>query len=129
MEVSVADITNNSQALQGVHTTGGVVYIQPGKTVQVELANGEQEHVAGLSFLDVKGDAPKTAAKSVKPVKPAAPLADDAPKTADEVLAMASDKDVQFLTFKAAATKLLGDKTPAKKDEIVIALEDLATQP
>jgi hypothetical protein len=51
------------------------------------------------------------------------------PKTAQEVLAMANDPSVQFMTFKAAAAKLLGEKTPSKKDEIVAALEELATQP
>lgn len=54
---------------------------------------------------------------------------DDQPKTAAEVLAMANDPNVQFMSFKSAASKLLGDKTPAKKDEIVAALEDLATKP
>ncbi|MDX0610770.1 hypothetical protein GOC90_25440 [Sinorhizobium medicae] len=50
------------------------------------------------------------------------------PKTAAEVLKMATDGS-QFMAFKAAATKLLGDKTPANKADIVAALEDLATQP
>ena len=50
-------------------------------------------------------------------------------KTAAEVLEMAKDPNVQFMSFKAAAAKLLGDKTPGKKDEIIAALEDLATQP
>ncbi|TRD06846.1 MULTISPECIES: hypothetical protein [unclassified Mesorhizobium] len=47
-------------------------------------------------------------------------------KSATEVLAMA---DGNFMAFKSAATKLLGDKTPDKKAEIVAALEELATQP
>ncbi|TRC78519.1 hypothetical protein FJV80_24565 [Mesorhizobium sp. WSM4310] len=47
-------------------------------------------------------------------------------KSATEVLAMA---DGNFMAFKSAATKLLGDKTPDKKAEIVAALEDLATKP
>lgn len=50
-------------------------------------------------------------------------------KSVTEVLAMANDPNVQFMSFKSAASKLLGDKTPAKKDEIVAALEDLATKP
>ncbi|MDP9630078.1 UNVERIFIED_ORG: hypothetical protein J2W85_002139 [Ensifer adhaerens] len=50
-------------------------------------------------------------------------------KSATEVLAMANDPNVQFMSFKSAASKLLGDKTPAKKDEIVAALEELATNP
>ncbi|TPN44448.1 hypothetical protein FJ981_28035 [Mesorhizobium sp. B1-1-4] len=47
-------------------------------------------------------------------------------KTAGDVLALA---DGNFMAFKSAAAKLLGDKTPSKKDEIVAALEDLATTP
>jgi len=54
---------------------------------------------------------------------------DDQPKTAAEVLAMGNDPTVPFMTFKAAATKVLGDETPATKAEIVAALEDKATQP
>lgn len=42
----------------------------------------------------------------------------DAPTAAD-VLAMA---DGNFMAFKSAAKKILGDDTPAKKDEIVAAL-------
>lgn len=124
----MTDITNNSQALQGVNTTGGVVYVQPGKTATVDLAEGEYEHVSGLSFLSVSGDAPK-AEKPVKAPKAEKTPADDTPKTPAEVLAMAADKDIPFLSFKASATKLLGEKTPAKKDEIILALEELATRP
>lgn len=47
-------------------------------------------------------------------------------KTAAEVLQLA---DGQFMTFKSGASKLLGDKTPATKAEIIAALEELATQP
>lgn len=50
-------------------------------------------------------------------------------RTPEEVLAMAEDATVPFMTFKAAAAKLLGDQTPAKKDDIVAALMELATQP
>lgn len=48
-------------------------------------------------------------------------------KSAAEVLALA--ETAHFMTFKAEATKLLGDKTPGSKAEIVAALEDLATKP
>lgn len=47
-------------------------------------------------------------------------------KSPADVLAMA---DGNFMAFKSAASKLLGDKTPDKKAEIVAALEELATQP
>jgi hypothetical protein len=72
-------------------------------------------------------------AKPAKPTKPAKQpenlLTPEEPKTALEVLAMATADGVPFMTFKAAAAKLLGDKTPSKKDELIAALEDLATQP
>ncbi|WKL27044.1 hypothetical protein Q1M63_23160 [Sinorhizobium meliloti] len=45
------------------------------------------------------------------------------------MLEMAKDQNVQFMSFKSAAKKLLGEKTPSTKDEIVAALEELATQP
>lgn len=50
----------------------------------------------------------------------------DGTKTAAEVLALA---DGNFMAFKSAASKLLGDKIPDKKAEIVAALEELATKP
>ncbi|WP_276120375.1 hypothetical protein [Pararhizobium qamdonense] len=55
--------------------------------------------------------------------------ANEQPKSAAEVLAMATDPNVQFMSFKSAATKLLGEGTPANKAEIIAALEDLATKP
>jgi hypothetical protein len=51
----------------------------------------------------------------------AAPVIEGAP-TASDVLKMASD-GTPFPTFKAAASKLLGDATPSTKVEIIEALE------
>jgi hypothetical protein len=48
----------------------------------------------------------------------------DQPKTAAEVLAMATAEGVHFKTLEAEAKKVLGDKTP-----IVKALEELDTKP
>lgn len=53
---------------------------------------------------------------------------DDTPKTAVEVLAMAND-GTHFQTFRSEAHKLLGEATPGSKDEIVAALDALATDP
>ncbi|MET3648037.1 hypothetical protein [Phyllobacterium ifriqiyense] len=47
-------------------------------------------------------------------------------KTAQEVLELQTGN---FMTFKAEAKKLLGDQTPSNKEEIIAALEELATQP
>lgn len=70
----------------------------------------------------------KSTGKAGSTVKTKEPTA-DADKTAAEVLAMANDSNVEFMTFKAAARKILGEDTPATKAEIIAALEDKATQP
>lgn len=64
----------------------------------------------------------KTEGKTPVTNEPAAPA-----KTPAEVLALA--ETAHFMTFKAEATKILGDKTPGSKAEIVTALEELATKP
>lgn len=69
--------------------------------------------------LDHDGDGKKGGAK--KPVT--APKTDTAiPAGADDALAMAGGN---FMAFKSAARKVLGDAMPAKKPEIVAALEAL----
>ncbi len=112
-------VTNNSLALQGVRSKGRAVYIHPGETRDVDLEGVDLEKAKRLRFLKIEGVS-KAAASS---------LDGDGPKTALEVLEMAKDQNVQFMSFKSAAKKLLGDKTPATKDEIVAALEEMATQP
>lgn len=57
--------------------------------------------------------------KAAKTGEPAAAI----PTGAAEALALAGG---QFMTFRAAAKKVLGDALPAKKPEIVAALEALA---
>lgn len=44
---------------------------------------------------------------------------------AADVLQMADNPDVRFMTFKAAAREVLGDDTPSTKAEIVEALKAL----
>ena len=51
-------VTNNSKALQGVHTTDGVVYILPGKTKEVDLTPEGHKGASRLAFLSVEGKAP-----------------------------------------------------------------------
>jgi hypothetical protein len=111
-------ITNNSKALQGVRSKGRAVYIPPGETRDVDLEGVDLEKAKRLRFLKIEGVS-----------KAAANQDGDGPTTALEVLEMAKDQNVQFMSFKSAAKKLLGEKTPSTKDEIVAALEELATQP
>lgn len=117
-------ITNISPGPRGIHTLAGSVILNPGQTIEADLSEVEHEgskETGWFSFdgkadpLDHDGDGKKGGSLPNR--------------TPQEVLAMAEDSSVQFMTFKAAAAKLLGDKTPAKKDEIVIALMELATNP
>ena len=51
-------VTNNSKALQGVHTTDGVVYVLPGETKEVDLTPEGHKGASRLTFLSVEGKAP-----------------------------------------------------------------------
>jgi len=107
------------------------------EVTQKGVHDAKGQRVAVGDVIEVDGDT--VPAWLVNKVRPAGetsgkklvvnPAEGDSPKTALEVLEMAKDPNVQFMSFKAAANKLLGEKTPAKKDEIIAALEELATQP
>lgn len=115
-----AKITNTSKALQGVHTVDGLRFIEPGKSETLDVADDYVARVNKLPFLDAEwhGKAP---AKTVT-------LTDEV-KSAADVLAMFGDKSIPFMSARAEAAKLLGDAMPAKKPDIIAALEDLATRP
>ena len=51
-------VTNNSKALQGVHTKSGVQYIAPGESVDVEFTEAGLKGAKRLDFL-VVGEAKK----------------------------------------------------------------------
>lgn len=51
-------VTNNSKALQGVHTTDGVVYVLPGENKEVDLTPEGHKGASRLAFLSVEGKAP-----------------------------------------------------------------------
>ncbi|MBY2986382.1 hypothetical protein [Rhizobium leguminosarum] len=149
--------TNTQKGPRGLNAISGPVLVDPGQTVEVDVYAREQQHIEAAGWFDIDGsytDNPGTSAgPALKAVAAdtaseldglkkqladrdaeiaklkAKQQPDEEPKTAAEVLAMAADSNVQFMTFKSAAQKLLGEKTPAKKDEIIAALEDLATKP
>lgn len=148
-------VTNTQKGPRGVNTVNGPVLIEPGEAVEVDIFAREQAHIEASQWFEIDGDYTDDPIVGAWEVLTAtadntgselerlqALLADrdaelaklkaqqeEPPKTAAEVLEMAKDPAVQFMSFKAAAAKLLGDKTPAKKDEIIAALEDLATKP
>lgn len=107
------------KAPEGLNSTG--IYGKDGKEMPVGFELNLDDEPKGWAG---RFDIISGGTKGKEPV-----VAEDGDiKTAAEVLKMAAD-GTQFMTFKAAATKLLGDKTPANKAEIVAALEELATQP
>jgi hypothetical protein len=76
-----ATITNNSRALQGVHSVTGLVNIEPGKSRVVDVAEGYAERVDALPFLSVEwADEPKQDKPQDKPVVQAKPKATAAKK-------------------------------------------------
>lgn len=107
-------ITNIAPGPRGIHTLAGSVVLNPGQTIEADLSDAELKGSKETGWFEFgKGAAKKQ---------------DDASdtKSAADVLALA---DGNFMAFKSAASKLLGDKTPDKKAEIVAALEELATKP
>lgn len=52
-------VTNNSKALQGLHTDLGVMYLAPGESREVELTEAGHKLASRLDFLKVSGTAPK----------------------------------------------------------------------
>jgi hypothetical protein len=49
-----AAIKNTSRALQGVHTTEGLAFIEPGSTRTLDVADDYVERVKKLPFLEAK---------------------------------------------------------------------------
>lgn len=104
-------ITNGRRGSYTVLTARSGTTIPVGGFVDLELSEDEAKNAEyeGVTVEKIGG-------KSAK-------REDTPPKTAAEVLAMADDSEVQFMTFKAEAKKVLGEECPAKKDEIVAALK------
>lgn len=107
-------ITNIAKGPRGIHTLAGSVVINPGQSIEADLSDAELKGSKETGWFEIgKGAAKKQEDNGDT-------------KLAADVLAMA---DGNFMAFKSAASKLLGDKTPDKKAEIVAALEELATKP
>lgn len=51
-------VTNNSKALQGVHSVEGLVFIEAGATKEIEIAPDYLERAKSLPFLTIKGSDP-----------------------------------------------------------------------
>ncbi len=49
-------VTNNSKAVQGVHTLHGVRYVKPGETKDLVLSKTNAARAGRLSFIELNGD-------------------------------------------------------------------------
>ncbi|TPN26659.1 hypothetical protein FKO01_25440 [Mesorhizobium sp. B2-3-3] len=105
-------VTNTQKGPRGLNTLDGAVLVDSGQAVDVELSDAELAVAKKTGWFEFGKGAKKEEGGDAL--------------SATEVLAMA---DGNFMAFKSAASKLLGDRLPSKKDEIVAALEELATQP
>lgn len=101
------------------------------QTATVKIANPDNKRT-GYKIINADAFDPKKhtlfEAKAGKAPAPPVPKT-EVTVSADAIKAvidMAGDNNVPFPTFRNKAVELLGDKTPAKKAEIVAALEDLA---
>lgn len=108
-------VKNEGFLAKAFKVRGGHQVVPPGKSADVvdarELTEAQIEAFARDKVkVTVKG----------KSAKAENPKDDDQPKSAAEVLELS---DGNFMTFKAAASKVLGDDTPSTKDEIIAALK------
>lgn len=115
-------VKNGSAVAKAFKVRGGHTVVPAGK--EADLIDAKELTEAQIGAFEREGVRVKAKGGKAKKDEEASDT-----KSVTEVLAMADDKDVPFMSFKAAASKLLGDKTPPKKDEIVLALMELATKP
>lgn len=108
------------KVLQQVGRLAGYVVEMPFAEATACLACGTARPVDQTAEVGARPDAPpkpQTIVAAAAP-SPADPLAD-----VRKVLAMANDPAIKFLALKSAAAGVLGSDLPAKKADIVAALE------
>jgi hypothetical protein len=49
-------VTNNSKALQGVHTMGGLAWVPAGETRELAVSAADAAQIAKLDFMEMEGD-------------------------------------------------------------------------
>lgn len=112
-------VKNGSHVAKAFKVRGGHQVVPAGK--EADLVDAKELTEAQIEAFEREGVKVKVKGSKEKKDEEAGDT-----KSAAEVLAMA---DGNFMAFKSAASKLLGEATPSKKDEIVAALEELATKP
>ena len=84
-------ITNTSRALQGVHSTSGLVFIEPGATQEVDVAKDYVARVKALPFFTVDGSLDHDGDGSKGGAKP-----NDPPSERDILKARATELKIEF---------------------------------
>lgn len=111
-------VTNTTEAPQGVHTLGGVAYVMPGESKELDLNVDQAKRASKLGFLLIEGTPSKAEAKSsvLQPVDvpeneidQLRQLIENQKTETDRLNAMVADRDAQI----ADLTKAAGDDTLA----------------
>jgi len=148
--------TNTGRSPRGINTVNGTIVLQPGQRSQeITIKETERNSLIGSFGVEELGEGEPFQPKATLEVFPSrlktlsermdrmqreidelkgqrssnSNGAGDKLKSAKEILDMAKDANVPYGTFKDEAAKLLGADMPKKKDEILAALEELATKP
>ena len=115
-------VTNISAGPRGINTAAGPILLEPGESRDLDVPAAEAKVAKATGWFEMAGasaSAPKQSGGSE----------DSAAKKAADLLAKEKAGGMHFKTFEAEAKDILGDATPSTKDEIVKALEGLATKP
>lgn len=106
------------KVLQRVGRLAGYVVDMPYAEATACLATGTAKPVSQEAEVGSRPDAAPKPRAVVVPAVPSDPLVN-----VRKVLAMASDPAIKFLALKSAAAAILGPDLPAKKADIIAALE------
>lgn len=108
-------ITNNSQQPQGIHGVNGLVWVQPGQTVNAELTEAQAERASAIEGVTVEGKPvagqPKGYVAPLELKIDDAAFKDAVKKFEDEIAA----RDAEITTLKDRIAGLELDLEEAKK--------------
>jgi len=108
-----ASITNTSRAPQGVHAVTGLVFIEPGQSRDVDVADDYVERVKALPFLDAQwGDAASDPLDHDAGGKKGGSAPNDSPTERDDLKAQAKELGIDHA--KNISTEKLRELIDAK---------------
>lgn len=105
----ILSIKNVGKGPRGCRPLRGLVVLEPGAEIEAEFSDAEAASLARNGEFTVLGTAAPVSNETDTPAAQASAL-------------LAKVADMPFLSFKSAATKILGPDAPATKAELVAAL-------